>query len=68
MGFHGNISVIQRAQKTHSNLQTKNRINYFCIATRGFQKFNPIPRVEFFISLSFAEPTTHVIQAHVYIW
>ena len=28
---------------------------------RGFQKFNRIPGVEFFISLGFAEPTTHVI-------
>ena len=29
---------------------------------RGFQKFNEIPRVKFFISLGFAEPTIHVIQ------
>ena len=34
---------------------------------RGFQKFNGTPGVEFFISLGFAEPTTHVIQAHFYI-
>jgi len=34
---------------------------------RGFQKFNGIPGVEFFISLGFAEPTTHVIQARFYI-
>ena len=31
------------------------------------QIFNGTPRVEFFISLDFAELTTHVIQAHFYI-
>ena len=36
--------------------------------SRGFQRFNPIPGVEVFFSPSFAEPTTHVIQVHVYIW
>ena len=36
-------------------------------AARGFQKFNGAPMVEFFISLNFAEPTIHVIQAHFYI-
>ena len=35
---------------------------------RGFQKFNAIPGVDFSISLGFAEPTTHVIQADVHIW
>ena len=38
------------------------------LLTRGFQKFNTIPGVDFFISQGFAEPTTHVIQAHFYIW
>ena len=35
--------------------------------TRGFQNFNGTPGVEFFILLGFAEPTTHVIQAHFHI-
>jgi hypothetical protein len=35
---------------------------------RGFQNLNPTPGVEFFISQDFTEPTTHVIQAHFYIW
>ena len=34
---------------------------------RGFQKFNRIPGVKFFILLGFAEPTNHMIQAHFYI-
>ena len=34
---------------------------------QGGSKINQIPGVEFFISLGFAEPTTHVIQAHFYI-
>ena len=34
---------------------------------RGFQEFNGTPGVEFFISLGFTEPTTHVIQARFYI-
>ena len=41
---------------------------YTTFGARGFQNFNGTPGVEFFISLGFAEPTNHVIQAYFYIW
>ena len=37
------------------------------VISRGFQKFNGTPGVEFFILLGFTEPATHVIQACFYI-
>ena len=48
-------------QTKSSSEYTKRRLS------RGFQNFYGIPGVEFFISLGFAEPTTHVTQAHFYI-
>ena len=63
----------QQVQKSFPYLSTDRFPHNWAIAdmvkgSRGFQKFNPIPGVKFSISLGFTEPTTHVIQAHYYIW
>jgi hypothetical protein len=50
------------------DVESRDNILKMCMeGPRGFQKFNGTLRVEIFISLGFAEPTTQVIQACFYI-